>query len=324
MDLALALDVARYPSLQAAGLRDIKVYANSSGKSQNMLQFNPCSYAFVIDDSQFKFSSSYLSNITDQVPTVVDWAITKQRNCREAKNNALCQKNDLCKDANHTRRGFGLGSVVLIVGSYRTYYEFRKRRLIKLKEMFYDQNGGSLLHEHFLSEPGGGTEIPSLVYEFVTNGSLFDHIGKKDNATTIPWKTRFRIAAETTGVLSYLHSEAATPVIHRDVKSSNLLLDDNFTPKVSDFGPSSLVPMDVTQLSTTVQDILGYHDPEYMHTGQLIEKSDVYSFEIVLVELMTGKQALPFDRPEEDRCFVVKFSSLLKKRRLSRILDNGS
>ncbi|KAK1578140.1 hypothetical protein Q3G72_027855 [Acer saccharum] len=101
------------------------------------------------------------------------------------------------------------------------------------------------------------TEVPLLVYEFVTNRTLFDHIHNKDKAPTIPWETRLRIAAETTEVLSYLHSGAGTPVIHRDVKSSSILLDDNFTVKVSDFGSSNLVPMDVTQLSTMVQDTLG-------------------------------------------------------------------
>ncbi|KAK3198723.1 hypothetical protein Dsin_022138 [Dipteronia sinensis] len=167
------------------------------------------------------------------------------------------------------------------------------------------------------------TKDPFLVYEFVTNETLFDHIRNKDKAPTIPWETRLRIAAETAGVLSYMHSEAGTPFIHRDVKSSNILLDENFTAKVSDFGPSNVVPMDVTQLSTMVQNTLGYLDPEYLHTGQLTEKSDVYSFGVVLVELMTGEQALSFDRTEEDRLLVMKFCSFLKKGRLSRILDKG-
>ena len=167
------------------------------------------------------------------------------------------------------------------------------------------------------------TEVPLLVYEYVSNGTLFEHIHKNDNAPTIPWETRLRIAAETAGVLSYLHSAAATPIIHRDVKSSNILLDDNFTAKVSDFGASKLVPMDVTQLSTMVQGTLGYLDPEYLHTSQLTEKSDVYSFGVVLVELMTGKKVLSFDRPEEERSLVIYFLFSLKGGSLFEILENS-
>ncbi|KAK0600164.1 hypothetical protein LWI29_012371 [Acer saccharum] len=166
------------------------------------------------------------------------------------------------------------------------------------------------------------TEVPLLVYEYVTNGTLFEHIHDNDNAPTIPWETRLRIAVETAGVLSYLHSAAATPIIHRDVKSTNILLDDNFTAKVSDFGASKLVPMDVTQLSTMVQGTLGYLDPEYLHTSQLTEKSDVYSFGVVLVELMTGKKVLSFDRPEAERSLVTYFLFSLKQSSLFEILEN--
>ncbi|KAK0596138.1 hypothetical protein LWI29_013152 [Acer saccharum] len=167
------------------------------------------------------------------------------------------------------------------------------------------------------------TEVPLLVYEYVNNGTLFEHIHNNDNAPTIPWETRLRIAAETAGVLSYLHSAAATPIIHRDVKSTNILLDDNFTAKVSDFGASKLVPMDVTQLSTMVQGTLGYLDPEYLHTSQLTEKSDVYSFGVVLVELMTGKKVLSFDRPEKERSLIMYFLFSLKEGFLFEILENG-
>ncbi|KAK3198552.1 hypothetical protein Dsin_021967 [Dipteronia sinensis] len=167
------------------------------------------------------------------------------------------------------------------------------------------------------------TQVPLLVYEYVTNGTLFEHIHNNDNAPTIPWETRLRIAAETAGVLSYLHSAAATQIIHRDVKSSNILLDDNFTAKVSDFGASKLVPMDVTQLSTMVQGTLGYLDPEYLHTSQLTEKSDVYSFGVVLVELMTGMKVVSFDRHEAERGLVMYFLFSLKGDSLFEILENS-
>ncbi|XP_048131328.1 wall-associated receptor kinase 2-like [Rhodamnia argentea] len=165
------------------------------------------------------------------------------------------------------------------------------------------------------------TEVPLLVYEFVNNGSLFDHIHNPDKSAKMSWDARLRIASDTAGVLSYLHSVASIPIIHRDIKSANILLDNNYTAKVSDFGASRLVPLGQAELSTLVRGTLGYLDPEYLHTNQLTEKSDVYSFGVVLAELITGKRVLSFDRPEKERSLAMHFLSALEDNRLFQIVD---
>ncbi|XP_012854709.1 PREDICTED: wall-associated receptor kinase 5-like [Erythranthe guttata] len=167
------------------------------------------------------------------------------------------------------------------------------------------------------------TEVPLLVYEFVDNGTLSSHLHNQFKARYLNWETRLRIAAETAGVLSYLHSSAATPIIHRDVKSDNILLDHTFTAKVADFGASRLVPIDHTQLSTMVQGTFGYLDPEYLQTNQLTEKSDVYSFGVVLLELITSRQAISFDKPEVEKNLSYFFLSLLKQDRILEIVDDS-
>ncbi|KAL6198496.1 hypothetical protein ACLB2K_028285 [Fragaria x ananassa] len=165
------------------------------------------------------------------------------------------------------------------------------------------------------------TEVPLLVYEFITQGTLFEHIHKnKGKGSLLSWELRLKVASETAGALAYLHSSASTPIIHRDVKTMNILLDDNYTAKVSDFGASRFIPIDQTQLATLVQGTFGYLDPEYFHSNQLTEKSDVYSFGVVLAELLTSRVALSFARPEAERCLAHFFVCLVEDGNLNQIL----
>ncbi|XP_010498577.1 PREDICTED: wall-associated receptor kinase 2-like [Camelina sativa] len=165
------------------------------------------------------------------------------------------------------------------------------------------------------------TEIPLLVYEYINSGTLFDHLHGSMFSTSLTWEHRLRIAIEVAGTLSYLHSSASIPIIHRDVKTANILLDENLTAKVADFGASRLIPMDKEQLTTMVQGTLGYLDPEYYNTGLLNEKSDVYSFGVVLMELLSGQTALCFERPQTSKHLVSYIASAMKENRLHEIID---
>ncbi|XP_006416321.2 LOW QUALITY PROTEIN: wall-associated receptor kinase 5 [Eutrema salsugineum] len=165
------------------------------------------------------------------------------------------------------------------------------------------------------------TEVPFLVYEFIASGTLFDHLHGSMFDSSFTWEHRLRIAIEVAGTLAYLHSSASIPIIHRDVKTANILLDENLTAKVADFGASRLIPMDKEQLTTMVQGTLGYLDPEYYHTGSLNEKSDVYSFGVVLMELISGQKALCFERPQYSKHLVSYFASATKENRLHEVID---
>ncbi|XP_050237461.1 LEAF RUST 10 DISEASE-RESISTANCE LOCUS RECEPTOR-LIKE PROTEIN KINASE-like 1.2 isoform X3 [Mercurialis annua] len=133
-----------------------------------------------------------------------------------------------------------------------------------------------------------------LVYEYISNGTVADHLhGERAKPGELPWSTRIKIAVETANALTYLH---ASDIIHRDVKTNNILLDNNFVVKVADFGLSRLFPMHVTHISTAPQGTPGYVDPEYHQCYQLTDKSDVYSFGVVLIELISSMPAVDITR----------------------------
>ncbi|XP_034909793.1 LEAF RUST 10 DISEASE-RESISTANCEUS RECEPTOR-LIKE PROTEIN KINASE-like 1.2 isoform X4 [Populus alba] len=133
-----------------------------------------------------------------------------------------------------------------------------------------------------------------LVYEYIPNGTVADHLhGDQAKSSPLTWPIRMSIAIETASALAYLH---ASDIIHRDVKTNNILLDNNFSVKVADFGLSRLFPKDVTHVSTVPQGTPGYVDPEYHQSYQLTDKSDVYSFGVVLIELISSMPAVDITR----------------------------
>ncbi|PIN11282.1 Serine/threonine protein kinase [Handroanthus impetiginosus] len=165
------------------------------------------------------------------------------------------------------------------------------------------------------------TEVPLLVYEYASNGTLFHHIHINGGIPWFSWDNRLKIATEAAGALAYLHSTGRMPIIHGDVKSSNIFIDDYYNTKIFDFGVSKLLPIDQTKVYTSVQRTLGYLDPEYFHKNQLTEKSDVYSFGVVLAELVTRRYPLSNMNNEENENLAKFFVVSLQEDRLLQILD---
>jgi serine/threonine protein kinase len=163
------------------------------------------------------------------------------------------------------------------------------------------------------------TEVPLLVYEFISNGTLYAHL-HVDAHVSLPWKDRLRIASEVASSLAYLHSEASISIVHRDIKTSNILLDDNLTAKVSDFGASRGISINKSGVTASIQGTYGHLDPEYFYTRRLTEKSDVYSYGVMLIELLTRKKPA-IDISVEGVSLVEHFIQLFCEDRLSEILD---
>ncbi|KAL5856710.1 hypothetical protein ACOSQ3_004168 [Xanthoceras sorbifolium] len=165
------------------------------------------------------------------------------------------------------------------------------------------------------------TNVPLLIYEFVPNGTLFQYIQEQNEDLPFTWDIHLRIATEIAGALSYLHSAASLPIYHRDIKSSNILLDYKYRVKVADFGTSKSVPVDHTHVTTRVQGTFGYCDPEYFQSNQFTDKSDVYSYGVVLVELLTGQKPIFSTITEQGRSLASYFINSMEEDNLYEILD---
>ncbi|XP_020405514.1 receptor-like serine/threonine-protein kinase ALE2 isoform X5 [Zea mays] len=163
-----------------------------------------------------------------------------------------------------------------------------------------------------------------LVYELVPNGSVESHLHDK-GAAQFDWNARLKIALGAARALAYLHEDSSPRVIHRDFKSSNILLEHDFTPKVSDFGLARTALGEGNEhISTRVMGTFGYLAPEYAMTGHLLVKSDVYSYGVVLLELLTGRKPVDMLRPPGQENLVAWAGSLLTSRDgLESIIDHS-
>ncbi|KAH6801419.1 hypothetical protein C2S52_001883 [Perilla frutescens var. hirtella] len=165
------------------------------------------------------------------------------------------------------------------------------------------------------------TEVLLLVYEFLPNGTLSNLIHDPSTEVLVSWNMRLKIAADIAGALAYLHSASSTSIYHRDIKSGNILLDEKYVVKVSDFGISRFVEVDQTHLTTRVKGTFGYFDPEYFQSNQFTEKSDVYSFGVVLAELLTGQRPISLEKEEDERSLVTRFLASIEDNNVDTILD---
>ncbi|KAH6798721.1 Leucine-rich repeat protein kinase family protein [Perilla frutescens var. frutescens] len=160
-----------------------------------------------------------------------------------------------------------------------------------------------------------------LVYEYMHNGTLRDHIHGSDSQKHLDWLARLRIAEDAAKGLEYLHTGCNPSIIHRDVKTSNILLDINMRAKVSDFGLSRQAEEDLTHVSSVARGTVGYLDPEYYANQQLTEKSDVYSFGVVLLELVSGRKPVSTEEYGSDWSIVHWARSLIRKGDVISIID---
>lgn len=162
-----------------------------------------------------------------------------------------------------------------------------------------------------------------LVYEYMDNGSLYDHLFHAHDSPLASWPARMKVALDAARGIEYLHEYAVPPIIHRDVKSSNILVNSNWRAKVSDFGLAQLAPDDNGECSPflVVAGTAGYLDPEYYRSGHLTSTSDVYGFGVILLELLLGRRVIQKDENGEPTHVVDFVAPFISEGKIDKVLD---
>ncbi|KAI3979453.1 hypothetical protein MKX01_001645 [Papaver californicum] len=224
--------------------------------------------------------------------------------------------------------GFGLVYYGILDGGAKVAVKVLKRNDLQGGREFLAEVEmlSRLHHRNLVKLIGICTEERSrcLVYELVPNGSVDSHLhGVEKKIMPLDWSSRLKIALGSARGLSYLHEDSNPRVIHRDFKSSNILLENDFTPKVSDFGLARTALDDGNKhISTHIMGTFGYVAPEYAMTGHLLVKSDVYSYGVVLLELLTGRKPVDMSRPQGQENLVTWARPLLSNSEsLEMIID---
>ncbi|EAZ12589.1 hypothetical protein OsJ_02495 [Oryza sativa Japonica Group] len=168
----------------------------------------------------------------------------------------------------------------------------------------------------------GFSRCRMLVYEYINNGNLDQWLhGARSQHGVLTWEARMKIILDIAKALAYLHEGIEPKVIHRDIKSSNILIDKDFTGKLSDFGLSKLLRAGKSHITTRVMGTFGYVAPEYANTGQLNEKSDVYSFGVLLLEAVTGRDPVNYGRPTDEVHLLEWIKLMASSRRAEEVVD---
>ncbi|KAF3524591.1 hypothetical protein F2Q69_00051890 [Brassica cretica] len=309
-----------------------------------------CEYGYF---SGFGYSNCYCNNIGYRGNPYLPGGCVDIDECEEGKGRNSCGEQTCVNVPGSFRcepkesgkikpviQGLILGLVLLflVLGIWGLIKFVKKRRKIIQKRKFFKRNGGLLLKQQLTTQEGGNVETSKIFtskeLEKATDSfnknrvlgqggqDLFKRLHDDSDDYIMTWEVRLRIAGEIAGALAYLHSAASTPVYHRDIKTTNILLDEKYRAKVSDFGTSRSINIDQTHLTTLVAGTFGYLDPEYFQTSQFTDKSDVYSFGVVLVELITGEKPFSVMRSEENRGLASHFNEAMKENRVLDIVDS--
>ncbi|XP_073047980.1 cold-responsive protein kinase 1-like [Primulina eburnea] len=163
-----------------------------------------------------------------------------------------------------------------------------------------------------------------LVYNYLENNSLARTLLVRGHSNIyFSWRTRVKICIGVARGLAYLHEEVRPHIIHRDIKASNILLDKDLTPKISDFGLAKLIPASMTHVSTRVAGTLGYLAPEYAVRGQLTRKADLYSFGVLIIEIVSGRCNTNTRLPREEQYILERTWKLYERKELVALVDTA-